>query len=103
MSSLVYRKLVIDCNSGVATGKERTIGEVEVGLGPDGALQEGEEDVRDGLNRAKGEWVTSTVHPGVKGEGTGLALREVGWANTSSGCQLQQFVPSVSAGEEGID
>ena len=93
---------MINCYSGIATGKQRPVSKQKAGLSPDGALEEGEEDVRDGLNRAKGEWVTSTVHPGVKGEGTGLALREVGWANTSSGCQLQQFVPSVSAGEEGL-
>ena len=76
---------MIDCNSGVATGKERTIGEVEVGLGPDGALQEGEEDVGDGLNGAEGEGVAASVHSGSKRESAGLALGDVSWAEEVGG------------------
>ena len=95
---------MINCYSGIATGKQRPISEQKAGLCPDGALQEGEEDVRDGLNGAEGEWVAATVHPRVEGEGAGLALGEVGWADTSSGCHLQQMVASVSADEgEEID
>jgi len=89
---------VINCYSGEATGKERPIGKQEVGFGPDGALEEGEEDVRNGLNGAEGEGVATTVHSRVEGEGAGLALREVGWADTSSGSRFQQMVASVSAG-----
>ena len=90
---------MINCYSGVATSKERPIGEQEVGFGPDGALEEGEEDVRNGLNGAEVEGVATTVHSRVEGEGAGLALREVGWADTSSGSRFQQMVASVSAGE----
>ena len=102
LSSLVHRKLVIDCNSGVATGKERTIGEVEVGLGPDGALQEGEEDVGDGLNGAEGEGVAATIHSRVEWEGAGLTLGEVGWADADGGRFFQQMVAVVGAGEGEI-
>ena len=90
---------MINCYSGIPTGKQRPISEQKAGLCPDGALQEGEEDVRDGLNGAEGEWVAATVHPRVEGEGAGLALGEVGWADTSSLCNLQQMVASVSADE----
>ena len=90
---------MINCYSGEATSKERPIGKQEVGFGPDGALEEGEEDVRNGLNGAEGEGVATTVHSRVEGKGTGLALREVGWADTSSGSRFQQMVASVSAGE----
>ena len=93
---------MINCYFGIYTGKQRPISEQKAGLNPDCALEEGKEDVRDGLNGAKGDWVTATVHPLFEGEGTGLALREVGWTDTCSGCELQQFLPSVSAGEEGL-
>ena len=92
---------MINCYSGVATGKERPVSEVEVSLGPDCALEEGEEDVRDGLNGTEGEGVSTTVHSRVEGEGAGLALGEVGWADSSSGCHFEQMVASVSAGEGG--
>ena len=91
---------MINCYSGEATGKERPVGEVEVGFGPDGALEEGEEDVRDGVNGAEGEGVATTVHSRVEGEGAGLAVREVGWADTSSGSHFQQMVASVGAGRK---
>ena len=96
---------MIDCYSGVATGKERAIRKQEVSLGPDGALQEGEEDVRDGLNGAEDEGVAATIHARVEGEGAGLAVGEVGWADSSSLSHFQQMVASVSAGEgnEEID
>ena len=93
---------MIDCNPGVATGKERTIGEVEVGLGPDGALQEGEEDVGDGLNGAEGEGVAATIHSRVEWEGAGLTLGEVGWADADGGRFFQQMVAVVGAGEGEI-
>ena len=90
---------MINCYPSIPTGKQRPVSEQKTGLCPDGALQEGEENVRDGLNGAEGEWVAATVHPRVEGEGAGLALGEVGWADTSSLCNLQQMVASVSADE----
>ena len=91
---------MINCYSGEATGKERPIGKQEVGLGPDGALEEGEEDVRNGLNGAEGEGVATTVHSRVEGKGTGLALREVGWADASCGGFFQEVVTVISAGRD---
>ena len=55
------------------------------GLGPDGALEEGEEDARDGLDGAEGEGVAASVHSGSKRESAGLALGDVSWAEEVGG------------------
>ena len=101
LSNLVFRQLVIDCKFGEATCKERAIREQEASLSVDGALQEGEEDVGNGLNGAEGERVAATIHARVEGEGAGLALGEVLWADTSSLSHCQQLVARVSADEGG--
>ena len=90
--------LVVNCYSGVAACEESPISQVEVGLGPDGALEEGQEDVRDGLDGAEDQGVAATVHSRVEGKGTGLALREVGWADASCGGLFQEVVTVISAG-----
>ena len=92
--------LVVNCYSGVATGEESPISQVEVGLGPDGALEEGQEDVRDGLDGAEDQGVAATVDSRVEGKGTGLALREVGWADASCGGLFQEVVTVISAGRD---
>ena len=93
---------MVNCYSGVATCEESPISQVEVGLGPDGALEEGQEDVRDGLDGAEDQGVAATVDSRVEGKGTGLALREVGWADASCGGLFQEVVTVISAGE-GIE
>ena len=91
---------MVNCYSGVATCEESPISQVEVGLGPDGALEEGQEDVRDGLDGAEDQGVAATVHSRVEGKGTGLALREVGWADASCGSLFQEVVAVISAGRD---
>ena len=91
---------MVNCYSGVATCEESPISQVEVGLGPDGALEEGQEDVRDGLDGAEGQRVAATVHSSVEGKGTGLALREVGWADASCGGLFKKVVTVISAGRD---
>ena len=92
--------LVVNCYSGVAACEESPISQVEVGLGPDGALEEGQQDVRDGLDGAEDQGVAATVHSRVEGKGTGLALREVGWADASCGSFFQEVVTVISAGRD---
>ena len=92
---------MINCYSGIATGKQRPIGEEKAGLSPDGALEEREEDVRDGLNGTEGEWIPATVHPGVEGEGAGLALRDIGGAEEVR-CGGEKRVTVVVAEEEWV-
>ena len=50
------------------------------GLGPDGSLEEGQEDVRDGLDGSENQGVSASVDSGSKREGASLALWDVGWA-----------------------
>ena len=90
---------MVNCYSGVAACEESPISQVEVGLGPDGALEEGQEDVRDGLDGAEDQGVAATIHSRVEGKGTGLALREVGWADASCSSLFQEVVAIISAGE----
>ena len=92
--------LVVNCYSGVAACEESPISQVEVGLGPDGALEEGQEDVRDGLDGSEDQGVAATVDSRVEGKGTGLALREVGRADASCGGLFQEVVTVISAGRD---
>ena len=50
------------------------------GLGPDGSLEEGQEDVRDGLNGSKNQRVSTTIDSGSKRKGASLTLWHVGGA-----------------------
>merc|ERR1711994_68056 len=95
--ALAPSSLVVNCYSGVAAGEDIPISQVEVGLGPDGALEEGQQDVRDGLDGAKDQGVAATVDSRVEGKSTGLALREVGWADASCGSFFQEVVTVISA------
>ena len=49
-------------------------------LDPDGSLEEGKEDVRDGLDGSDCQWVSASVHSGSKRKSAGLALWHVGGA-----------------------
>merc|ERR1711994_622696 len=95
--ALAPSSLVVNCYSGIAACEESPISQVEVGLGPDGALEEGQQDVRDGLDGAEGQGVAATVHSRVEGKGTGLALREVGWTDASCGGLFEEVVTIISA------
>ena len=50
------------------------------GLYPDGSPEEGEEDVRDGLDGSDCQGVSTTVDSGSKRKGTSLALWNIGGA-----------------------
>ena len=49
-------------------------------LGPDGPLEKGQEDVRDGVDGADHKLVAAAVHAGPQGEAAGLAFGHVGGA-----------------------
>ena len=49
-------------------------------LDPDGSLEEGKEDVRDGLDGSDCQWVSASVHSGSKRKSASLALWHVGGA-----------------------
>ena len=93
---------MIDGGPDVNADNGRAGGVGDGGLGPDGALEEGQQDVRDGLDGAEDQGVAATIDSRVEGKGTGLALREVGWADASCGGFFQEVVTVISAGE-GID
>ena len=67
------------------------------GLGLDCALEEGEEDVGDGLDGSSHDGVAAAVDAGAEGEGAGLALGDVGGAEEVGG-RSQQLVTVVGAG-----
>ena len=92
---------MVNCYSGVAACEESPISQVEVGLGPDGALEEGQEDVRDGLDWAEDQGVAATVDSRVEGKGTGLALRDIGGAEEVR-CGGEKLVTVVVAEEEWV-
>ena len=66
------------------------------GLGPDCALEEGEEDVRDGLDGSDCQGVSTTVDSGSKGEGASLTLWDIGGAKEVC-CGCQKLVAIVGA------
>ena len=74
------RSLVVDGGPDEHGGNSGAGGVGDGGLGPDGSLEEGQEDVRDGLNGAEGEGVSASVDSGSKREGASLALWHVGGA-----------------------
>ena len=43
-------------------------------------LEEGQEDVGNGLDGSNGQGVSTTIDSGSKGKGAGLALRDIGGA-----------------------
>ena len=57
---------MIDGGPDVNADNGRAGGVGDGGLGPDGALEEGEEDAGDGLDGAEGEGVAASVDSGSK-------------------------------------
>ena len=74
------RSLVVDGGPDEHAGNSRAGGVGDGGLGPDGSLEEGQEDVRDGLDGSNGQWVSTNIDSSSKGKGTSLALWDVGGA-----------------------
>ena len=62
-------------------------------------LEEGQEDVGDGLDGSNGQGVSTTIDSGSKGKGTGLALRDIGGAEEVR-CSGEKRVTVVVAEEE---
>ena len=62
-------------------------------------LEEGQEDVGDGLDGSNGQGVSTTIDSGSKGKGTGLALRDIGGAEEVR-CGGEKLVTVVVAEEE---
>ena len=71
---------MIDGGPDVNADNGRAGGVGDGGLGPDGALEEGEEDAWDGLDGAKNQGFSTSVDSRSKREGAGLALWDVGGA-----------------------
>ena len=74
------RGLVVDGSPDVHAGNSRAGGIGDCGLGPDGSLEEGQEDIRDGLDGSEHQGVSASVDSGSKRKGTSLALWDVGGA-----------------------
>ena len=71
---------MVDSGPDVHAGNSCTGGVGHCGLGPDCALEEGEEDVRDGLDGSDCQGVSTAVDSGSKRKGTSLALWNIGGA-----------------------
>ena len=69
---------MVDGRPDVNASNSRPGGVGDCGLGPDGSLEEGKEDVRDGLDGSDCQWVSASVHSGSKRKSAGLALWHVG-------------------------
>ena len=85
--------LVVDSGPDPDTGKSLASTVHHGGLGLDGSLEEGEQDLRDVLDGSEDGGVSSSVDSGHEGQGTGLALRHVGGAQEV--CELPQEVVGV--------
>ena len=64
-------------------------------------LEEGQQDVGDGLDGSNGQGVSTTIDSGSKGKGTGLALRDIGGAEEVR-CGGEKLVTVVVAEEEWV-
>ena len=64
-------------------------------------LEEGQEDVGNGLDGSNGQGVSTTIDSRSKGKGTGLALRDIGGAEEVR-CGGEKLVTVVVAEEEGM-
>ena len=62
-------------------------------------LEEGQQDVGNGLDGSNGQGVSTTIDSGSKGKGTGLALRDIGGAEEVR-CGGEKRVTVVVAEEE---
>ena len=62
-------------------------------------LEEGQEDVGNGLDGSNGQGVSTTIDSGSEGKGTGLALRDIGGAEEVR-CGGEKLVTVVVAEEE---
>ena len=87
---------MVDGSPDVHAGNSRAGGIGDCGLGPDGSLEEGQEDVRDGLDRSENQGVSASVNSGSKREGASLALWHVGRAKDLC-CGSQQLISIVGA------
>ena len=85
--------LVVDSGPDPDTGKSLASSVHHGGLGLDGSLEEGEQDLRDVLDGSEDGGVSSSVDSGHEGQGTGLALGHVGGAQEV--CELPQEVVGV--------
>ena len=64
-------------------------------------LEEGQQDVGNGLDGSNGQGVSTTIDSGSKGKGTGLALRDIGGAEEVR-CGGEKLVTVVVAEEEWV-
>ena len=64
-------------------------------------LEEGQEDVGNGLDGSNGQGVSTTIHSSSKRKGTGLALRDIGGAEEVR-CGGEKLVTVVVAEEEWV-
>ena len=71
---------MVDNNSYPGTGNCLACRVRHGALGPDGPLEEGQENVRDGVDGPDSELVTAAIHSGPQGEATGLAFGHIGGA-----------------------
>ena len=77
-------------------GNSRAGGVGDGGLGPDGSLEEGQEDAWDGLDGPKYQGVSTSVDSGSKREGTSLTLWDIGGAKEVC-CGCQELISIVVA------
>ena len=64
-------------------------------------LEEGQQDVGNGLDGSNGQGVSTTIDSGSKGKGTGLALRDIGGAEEVR-CGGEKRVTVIVAEEEWV-
>merc|ERR1712127_184838 len=93
--------LVVDSGPDPDTGKSLASSVHHGGLGLDGSLEEGEQDLRDVLDGSEDGGVSSSVDSGHEGQGTGLALGHVGGAQEV--CELPQEVVGVVVAGSNVE
>ena len=71
---------MVDSNSDPRTGNGLACRVRHGALSPDGPLEEGQEDVRDGVDGPDRQRVAAAVHSRPQGKAAGLAFRHIGGA-----------------------
>ena len=92
---------MVDGSPDPETGEGLASGIGDSGLGPDCALEEGGEDVRDSVDVSEDEGISAAVDSGAEGQGALLALGEVGGAQ-GGGAHGEESVAVVRAAGDQV-